>query len=86
MANAENFPQWFENKRVIIVAGSKAPVRRLETIGAKTFELRVVICVCSSALQGRSNKFEGVRYVSHGHGFDQFWKQEREDCIITLTI
>ena len=72
-----------ENKKAIIIAGIDEPTEEYININDIEFELRV-ICIARAKNKGRTaSTYEAIRYMRHGHGFSSWWKQERNDDIVT---
>ena len=72
-----------QNKKTIIIAGIDEPTEEYININDIEFELRV-ICIARAKKKGRTaSTYEAIRYMRHGHGFSSWWKQERNDDIVT---
>lgn len=73
-----------QNKKAYIVVSNKPPETDVYTVGnSKTIELRVVCVVKANRSDNSSSKFDGIRYMRHGNGFKEWWKQERKDNVTT---
>ena len=72
----------YKDVEVIIIVGEEAP-STYEIINNSNgiFELRVLCVLKCDRPESSRNKYDAIRYMRHGNGFNCFWKQERCDPI-----
>jgi hypothetical protein len=72
-----------EEKGVIIIVGDQNATEDKLKIGTAVFELRVVCIIKSDIESDCPSKFDTIRFMCHGNGFNSWWKQERSKSIVT---
>ena len=72
-----------KKKSVIIVVGDKNATEGELNIDTAVFELRVVCIIKSDRESNCPSKFDAIRFMRHGNGFNSWWKQERNESIVT---
>ena len=75
----------YRDKRIIIAVDDVPSLEESQTIGGRTFDLQVVCVVRVKKRGTNQSKYDAVRYMRHS-GFNCFWKQERNELIVTQCI
>ena len=74
-----------QDKNLNIVVSDYTPTRGNECFNRNIFDLHVV-CILQAEEKGRSpHYYNAIRYMRHP-GYDCFWKQEKDDHIVTKCI
>ena len=72
----------YEDVEVVIIVGEESPsCLEIDNNGNGIFKLRVICVLKCDRPESSINKYDAIRYMQHGNGFDSFWKQERCDPI-----
>ena len=84
----------YDNKNAIVIVGSGLPVEfgnndisspdKIVLDNGCSFELRSIVLLRGEAFYSSNpSNFESVRYMRHGGHFNNWWKQERSDELVT---
>ena len=72
--------------KVIIVVGDSPPLKGNELIHRNDYELRIICIIKADRRGGKVSHFDAIRCMRHGKGFNSWWKQERNESIVTQCI